>query len=47
MPNNYSPNKKSSKDPNYSWKGSPNAGRVLSIGAVGLALLLLLAGFAG
>ena len=37
---------KPSKDPNYSWKGSPNAGRVLSIGAAGLAILLLLAGFA-
>ena len=39
-------NKKPAKDPNYSWKGSPNAGRVLSVGAVALAVLLLLAGFA-
>lgn len=38
---------KPGKDPNYSWKGSPNAGKVLLLGAVGLALLLLLAGFAG
>lgn len=37
---------KPSKDPNYSWKGSPNAGLVLSLGAVLLALLLFAAGFA-
>ncbi len=41
------PNKKPAKDPNYSWKGSPNAGKVLLLGAVSLAVLLFLAGFAG
>ncbi len=35
------------KDPNYSWKGSPNAGKVLLILAVVGALAVILAGFAG
>ncbi|MEN9226488.1 MAG: hypothetical protein Q6L60_14500 [Thermostichus sp. HHBFW_bins_43] len=30
---------------NYSWKGSPNAGRVLAILAVIGAVVILLAGF--
>ena len=30
---------------NYSWKGSPNAGRVLVLLAVGAGILLVLAGF--
>jgi hypothetical protein len=32
-------------DKNYSWKGSPNAGRVLAILAVLGAVLLFAAGF--
>lgn len=32
-------------DQNYSWKGSPNAGRVLAILAVIGAVTLVLAGF--
>jgi hypothetical protein len=32
-------------DQNYSWKGSPNAGRVLAILAVIGAVALVLAGF--
>jgi hypothetical protein len=51
MPNQSSPNrpspKQAPKDSNYSWKGSPNAGKVLTATAVALALLLLLAGFSG
>ena len=35
------------KDPNYSWKGSPNAGKVLMIGAALFGLLIILAGFSG
>lgn len=33
-------------DKNHSWKGSPNAGKVLMIGAAMLGVLILLAGFA-
>ncbi len=33
------------KDKNYSWKGSPNAGRVLTILALVAAAVLVLAGF--
>lgn len=36
-----------SKDPNYSWKGSPNAGKVLLILAVIGALTVILTGFSG
>ncbi len=31
----------------HSWKGSPNAGSVLTIGTALLGLLIILAGFAG
>jgi len=34
-------------DKNYSWKGSPNAGLVLSILALVGGLLFILAGFTG
>ncbi len=34
-------------DKNYSWKGSPNAGKVLLIGAGLLGVLILLSGFIG
>ncbi len=33
------------KDKNYSWKGSPNAGRVLLILALVAAAMLFFAGF--
>ncbi len=33
------------KEKNYSWKGSPNAGRVLAILVIVSAIVLLLAGF--
>jgi hypothetical protein len=33
------------KDKDYSWKGSPNAGLVLSILALGAAVVLFIAGF--
>jgi hypothetical protein len=36
---------KPEKDPNYSWKGSPNAGLVLSILAVVAAVALFAIGF--
>lgn len=35
------------EDKNYSWKGSPNAGVVLSILAVIGAVTFILAGFSG
>lgn len=34
-------------DKSYSWKGSPNAGKVLLIAAALLGGLIFLAGFAG
>jgi len=34
-------------DKNYSWKGSPNAGVVLSVLAAVGAIAVILAGFAG
>jgi len=34
-------------DKNYSWKGSWNAGSVLTIGAVVLGILIVLSGFSG
>lgn len=34
-------------DKNYSWKGSPNAGVVLSFLALGGAVLVILSGFLG
>lgn len=34
-------------DKRYSWKGSPNAGKVLLIGAGLMGVLIFLAGFAG
>lgn len=34
-------------DKNYSWKGSPNAGLVLSLLAVVGAIVIILAGFSG
>lgn len=33
------------EEKDYSWKGSPNAGLVLAIIAVGAGVLLILAGF--
>lgn len=33
------------EDKNYSWKGSPNAGFVLALIALGAGVLLILAGF--
>jgi hypothetical protein len=33
------------KDKDYSWKGSPNAGLVLALLALGAGVLLILAGF--
>jgi len=33
------------EDKNYSWKGSPNAGLVLTLLALGAGVLLVLAGF--
>lgn len=39
------PNVFAMPDKNYSWKGSPNAGRVLALLAVGAGVLLVLAGF--
>ncbi len=33
------------KDQNYSWKGSPNAGKVLAILALVAGVALVLAGF--
>lgn len=33
------------KDKNFSWKGSPNAGLVLAVIALGAGILLILAGF--
>lgn len=35
------------KDKNYSFKGSPNAGLVLSLLAVGGAIAIFLVGFSG
>ncbi|MGB3493838.1 MAG: hypothetical protein WBA57_14005 [Elainellaceae cyanobacterium] len=36
---------KPTKDQNFSWKGSPNAGKVLAILSVVAGLALVLAGF--
>lgn len=33
------------KEKEYSWKGSPNAGLVLALVALGAGVLLILAGF--
>lgn len=33
------------EEKNYSWKGSPNAGRVLALLALSAGILLILAGF--
>ncbi len=35
------------KQKNYSWKGSPNAGLVLTLAAAAAGLVIVVAGFSG
>ena len=35
------------KEKNYSWKGSPNAGLVLTLAAAAAGIIIVVAGFGG
>jgi hypothetical protein len=35
------------KQKNYSWKGSPNAGLVLTLSAAAAGIIIVIAGFSG